>query len=127
MSLNGARLMLVDDHPMVREGLRARLEKVSGIEVVAEAGSGPEALAVLELARVNLVLMDVGMKNMDGIELTRQLRGRPETARIPVILLTTESDAEKKTPKLKKKKESNGSKIKEEKDEDGEEGREHKL
>jgi len=73
MSLNGVRLMLVDDHPMVREGLRARLEKVSGIEVVAEAGSGPEALAVLELARVNLVLMDVGMKNMDGIELTTRV------------------------------------------------------
>jgi DNA-binding NarL/FixJ family response regulator len=73
MSLNGVRLMLVDDHPMVREGLRARLEKVSGIEVVAEAGSGPEALAALELARVNLVLMDVGMKNMDGIELTTRV------------------------------------------------------
>ncbi len=73
MSLSGVRLMLVDDHPMVREGLRARLEKVSGIDVVAEAGSGPEALAVLAACRVTLVLMDVGMKNMDGIELTRRV------------------------------------------------------
>lgn len=73
MGLSGVRLMLVDDHPMVREGLRARLEKVEGIAVVAEAGGAAEALAVLESADVNLVLMDVGMKQVGGIELTARL------------------------------------------------------
>ena len=73
MSLSGVRLMLVDDHPMVREGLRARLEKVSGIEVVAEAGSAAEALAALATTHINLVLMDVGMKQVDGIELTARV------------------------------------------------------
>lgn len=73
MRLSGVRLMLVDDHPMVREGLRARLEKVDGIEVVAEAGGAAEALAALQSTQVNLVLMDVGMKQVGGIELTAQL------------------------------------------------------
>jgi DNA-binding NarL/FixJ family response regulator len=73
MSLSGVRLMLVDDHPMVREGLRARLQKVSGIEVVAEAGSAVEALAALATTHVSLVLMDVGMKEVDGIELTARV------------------------------------------------------
>lgn len=73
MSLSGVRLMLVDDHPMVREGLRARLEKVSGIEVVAEAGSAAQALAALAATHINLVLMDVGMKQVDGIELTARV------------------------------------------------------
>lgn len=73
MSLSGVRLMLVDDHPMVREGLRARLEKVSGIDVVAEAGSADEALAALAATDVNLVLMDVGMKHVGGIELTSRV------------------------------------------------------
>ena len=76
--LTDVRLMLVDDHPMVREGVRARLEKVAGIEVVAEAGSADEALQALEQHQPNLVLMDVGMKQVDGIELTaRVLAARP--------------------------------------------------
>lgn len=73
MSLNGIRLMLVDDHPMVREGLRSRLQKVSGIEVVAEAGSAADAMDALATTEVNLILMDVGMKNVDGIELTARV------------------------------------------------------
>ncbi len=73
MSLSNVRLMLVDDHPMVREGLRARLEKVDGIKVVAEAGCAVEALAALAATQVTLVLMDIGMKQVDGIELTARV------------------------------------------------------
>jgi DNA-binding NarL/FixJ family response regulator len=65
--------MLVDDHPLVRDGLRARLEAVPHFEVVAEADSGPEALALLGTVRVDLVLMDVTMRDGGGIEATGQL------------------------------------------------------
>ena len=66
-------IMLVDDHPLVRDGLRARLEAVPHFQVVAEAGSGPEALALLGTVRVDLVLMDLTMRDGGGIEATGQL------------------------------------------------------
>ena len=67
------RLLLVDDHPLVREGLKARLSSVATIEVVGEAGDAVEAAAQVEATRPDLVLMDVGMKDVNGIDLTRQL------------------------------------------------------
>ena len=70
------RLMLVDDHPLVRDGLRARLEAVPGFEVVAEAGNADDAHAQLEALQPSLILMDVGMKGVNGIELTTALLER---------------------------------------------------
>ena len=70
------RLMLVDDHPLVRDGLRARLEAVPGFEVVAEAGNADEAHAQLEAWHPSLILMDVGMKGVNGIDLTTALLER---------------------------------------------------
>jgi len=67
------RLFLVDDHPLVRDGLRARLGAMPGLEIVGEAGSGAEALALIGPAQPHLVLMDVGMKDMNGIELAALL------------------------------------------------------
>lgn len=67
------RLFLVDDHPLVRDGLRARLGTVPHIEVVGEAGSAAEALERLASCQPGLVLMDVGMKGMNGIELAALL------------------------------------------------------
>jgi DNA-binding NarL/FixJ family response regulator len=75
------RIMLVDDHPLVRDGLRARLEAVPHFRVVAEAGSGAEALAMVAGAQVDLVLMDITMRDGSGIEATAQLgRSHPEVA-----------------------------------------------
>jgi DNA-binding NarL/FixJ family response regulator len=75
------RIMLVDDHPLVRDGLRARLEAVPHFSVVAEAGSGAEALAMVAGAQVDLVLMDITMRDGSGIEATAQLgRSHPEVA-----------------------------------------------
>lgn len=72
------RLLLVDDHPLVRDGLRARLEAVPGFEVVGEAGNAAEAEARMAELAPELVLMDVGMKDVNGIELTtRLLAGAP--------------------------------------------------
>lgn len=63
------RLFLVDDHPLVRDGLRARLGAMPNLEIVGEAGSGAEALALLDALRCDLMLVDVGMKDMNGIDL----------------------------------------------------------
>ena len=70
------RLLLVDDHPLVRDGLRARLEVVPGLEVAGEASNAEEAQAQLEAVRPTLVLMDVGMKGVNGIDLTSALLER---------------------------------------------------
>ncbi|MES2888138.1 MAG: response regulator transcription factor [Pseudomonadota bacterium] len=67
------RLLIVDDHHLVREGLKARLSSVPGLEVVGEAGHAVEALALCQTLTVDLVLMDVGMKDVNGIDLTQQL------------------------------------------------------
>ncbi|HEV8314424.1 MAG TPA: response regulator transcription factor [Burkholderiaceae bacterium] len=73
------RLLLVDDHPLVRDGLRARLSAMAALEVVGEAGTAVEAQQQVELLRPNLVLMDVGMRDMNGIDLTALLlREHPE-------------------------------------------------
>lgn len=76
MSQAPIRLFLVDDHPLVRDGLRARLGTVPHIEVVGEAGSAAEALERLASCQPGLVLMDVGMKGMNGIELAALLLER---------------------------------------------------
>jgi DNA-binding NarL/FixJ family response regulator len=70
------RLLLVDDHPLVREGLRARLASENDILVVGEAGNAVEAMAALDDHAPNLVLMDIGMKDVNGIELTARLLNR---------------------------------------------------
>ncbi len=72
-TLSPIRLMLVDDHPLVREGLVARMESVADIEVVGQAGSAAEALACVAQCRPQVVLTDIGMRGVSGIELTSQL------------------------------------------------------
>lgn len=72
------RLMLVDDHPLVRDGLRARLEAVPGLSVVAEAGSADGALELAPTAQPDIVVMDIGLRGISGIEATaRLLRAMP--------------------------------------------------
>jgi DNA-binding NarL/FixJ family response regulator len=70
------RLLLVDDHPLVRDGLRARMAGVADFEVVGEAGDAAEALRRVAECRPNVVLMDIGMRETSGIELTAQLLAR---------------------------------------------------
>jgi DNA-binding NarL/FixJ family response regulator len=67
------RLLIVDDHHLVREGLRARLSSVDGFEVVGEASHAFEAMAICQSENIDLVLMDVGMRDINGIDLTQQL------------------------------------------------------
>ncbi len=67
------RVFLVDDHPIVREGLRSVLEIDDGIEVVGEAGTGEQAIAQIPSSSANIVLMDVKLPGIDGIEALHQL------------------------------------------------------
>jgi len=85
------RLMLADDHTMLREGLRRSMEG-AGFLVVAEARDGEEAVRFALQVRPNVVLMDVSMPILDGVEATRQIhRARPEIA---IVMLTMHADAD---------------------------------
>lgn len=70
------RILLVDDHPLVREGLRSRLQSEAAYAVVAEAGTAEEAMQALSLAAPDLVLMDVGLGRSSGIELAQLMLER---------------------------------------------------
>ncbi|MGI4717638.1 MAG: response regulator [Janthinobacterium lividum] len=75
-NVNNVNILLVDDHPLVRDGLRARLEAAPRLRVVGEAGSGEEALTQAGALRPDLVLMDVNMRGGSGIDATARLTER---------------------------------------------------
>jgi DNA-binding NarL/FixJ family response regulator len=81
----GIRVVLADDHEIVRAGIRTLLEHISGIEVVGEASDGREAVALAGELRPHLVLMDLLMPKLSGIEATRQIATRFPEVRIIVL------------------------------------------
>jgi len=87
------RLMLVDDHPVVRDGLRGMLSGQPGFEVVCEAANGAEALEKMETCQPDVVLMDLRMPQMDGASAIQALRARWPAVRV-LVLTTYDSDAE---------------------------------
>ena len=90
----GKRVMAVDDSATVRQVLQMTLEG-AGYEVV-EAVDGQDALGKLASTRVDMMVTDLNMPNMDGIELIRNVRRSPGNRFMPIIMLTTESQPEKK-------------------------------
>ena len=87
-------IMAVDDSASLRQMVGVVL-RGGGYEVV-EAADGMDALSKLKGREVDLFLSDINMPNMDGLELTRQLRAMPQYKFVPIVLLTTESHPEKK-------------------------------
>jgi two-component system chemotaxis response regulator CheY len=88
------RILTVDDSPTIRKMIEMTV-KSAGHDCV-EAADGQAALDLLKTCSVDLIVSDINMPNVNGIELTRRLRALPKFAATPIILLTTESDPEKK-------------------------------
>ncbi len=87
------RLMIVDDHEVVRLGMRAAFELESDIHVVGEASNGAEALAKMAVLSPQVILMDVRMEKMGGIEACREIKSRYPEARVLMITSYSDDDA----------------------------------
>jgi NarL family two-component system response regulator LiaR len=92
-------VLIVDDHGIVREGLRTYLELMDDIEVIGEAENGLEAVAQVRQHRPDVVIMDLVMPEMDGIEATRQIRAISPTSK--VLVLSSFTDDERVFPAIR--------------------------
>jgi DNA-binding NarL/FixJ family response regulator len=87
--VTATRIVLADDQPMVRAGFRALLDARSDVEVVGEAATGTEALEQVRALRPDIVVMDIRMPEMDGLEATRQITSDSALSDTRVLILTT--------------------------------------
>jgi len=85
------KILLVDDHKIVRDGLRALIDKYPDLEVVAEAADGRTAVRLAKELSPNIVIMDISMPDLNGIEAARQIAS--ESPRVKVLTLSMHSDA----------------------------------
>ena len=92
MSKNGLRVVIADDHSVVRQGIRGVLEAIEGLEVVGEAGDGDEALEMVAELMPDVVVLDVNMPGKTGLEVTTRLRQDGHPAR--VLILSMHDDPE---------------------------------
>jgi len=90
--LNPIRVLLADDHALVRAGFRALLEKVSGVEVVAEAGTGREALELIEQFKPDVILLDIAMPELSGLDVLRQTVTRFRDSKVIVLSIQEAED-----------------------------------
>ena len=86
------KVVIVDDHALIREGIKKLLELEESFDIIALAGDGNEALEVIEKVRPDVVLLDINMPNMNGIDCLKQIKAEyPDTK---VVMLTIHEDAE---------------------------------
>jgi DNA-binding NarL/FixJ family response regulator len=83
------RVALVDDQALLRAGLRALLDAEDDLEVIGESGDGEAGVALARERRPDVVLMDIRMPGVDGLEATRRIAGDPQLAGVKVVVLTT--------------------------------------
>jgi len=93
--MSATRVLIVDDSSVMRKIVERALRQ-AGLDLnkVLEAGSGREGLAVLEREQVDLIVSDINMPNMDGLEFLHQLQSRSLAPGVPVVMITTESGEE---------------------------------
>lgn len=90
--MNRVRILLADDHTLMRAGIRSLLEKIPGVEVVGEAADGREALALVRAHLPNVVLMDIAMSGLNGLEATARVV--KEFPQVRVIILSMHANEE---------------------------------
>jgi len=84
--------LIADDHPLLRQALRHFLEKYEDFEIIAEAGDGEEAVKLVEEMTPDVVVMDIAMPKLNGLEATRQIKAKCPA--VAVLVLTVHSDIE---------------------------------
>ena len=89
-----ARILLADDHALVRRGVRQILDREPDLTVVAEAGDGAEAVEIARETEVDLVVLDIAMPRMTGLQAARELGRRASSGRSPKILMLSMHDNE---------------------------------
>lgn len=86
------RVLVVDDHPIFRDGLAALLDSLPDIDVVAVAGDGPEAIAAVESTAVDVVVMDLNLPTLSGVETTARLAQMAESPMVLVVTMVDDDD-----------------------------------
>lgn len=95
--MNKIRVALIEDHDLTRVGIRTALQQRQEIEVVGEAANASEGLKLLETTHPDIAIIDIGLPDKDGIELTRQIKAAPESGEVPqtkVLILTLRDNKE---------------------------------
>ena len=90
--MNPIRVLLADDHTLVRAGIKGLLQGLSGVEVVGEAGDGQEALRLAETTRPDVVLLDVGMPGLNGLEVAGRLATLDASIRVVILSMHTSEE-----------------------------------
>jgi DNA-binding NarL/FixJ family response regulator len=90
--MNPIRVLLADDHTLIMAGIRALLEEIDGITVIAQASNGREAVALAIAEKPNLVVMDISMKDLNGIEATAQIKAAVPDTRVLILSMHATED-----------------------------------